>query len=393
LGANGHWIHEPAFLEFRRWATHVVTVRQDNRWGLLNITDGHLLIPPRYDEIEHLGRTAAWAKQDGKWGFLSYSDTVLQPFEFDSVLGLSPEAGLWKTIQEGRQGLVNESGETLLPCEYLSIDKMTDRFMAVATETGTGLFDAEQQIWAIAPTYDQVICGTEFSGISAAVLSGNRWGLIRLGDEQILLPLEHEELRPWNGLLMARKEDRLALFDFEGRTVLPWSAETTELPDPFTHMPNGFGKVVCNGKSGLIDSQGTLRLPCEFQDVGIFSEGVVPAKQDEKWGFVSLAGKWILPPQYAHANAFSEGIAAVLQNGKCGAIDTSGNIRIPFQFAGAGYAFNERMPVAEDKDGRLFWGWVRTDGTPDLPMEYNGVEWIDFSPSGTQIHGRMTWEE
>ena len=393
LAADGQWVHEPDFLEFRRWGAQAVSVRQEDQWGLLNTANGQMAVPPQYDAIEGLGRTAAWAQKDGKWGLLSYSNTLLQPFEFDSVLWLSPEAGLWRTFQNGRCGLVEESGETLLSCEYAAIDKMTDRFLAVAAETGTGLFDAEQKCWAVAPAYDQVVCWPGFSGKSAAVLSGNRWGLVRLGDEKKLLPMEHDELRPWHGLLMARKDDRLALFDSEGQAVLPWNAETTELPDVWTGMVNGLGKIVCKGKAGLIDAQGTIRLPCEFQDVGIYSEGVAPAQQDGKWGFVTLAGTWRLPPQYAQANAFCEGVAVVLHNGKWGAIDTAGNVRIPFQFDGAGYAFNGRMPVAEEQNGRLLWGLVRTDGTPDLPLEFDALEWIDFPPRVTQIHGRITWQE
>ena len=192
--------------------------------------------------------------------------------------------------------------------------------------------------------------------------------------------MEHDEMRPWHGLLMARKEDRLALFNSEGQAVLPWSAETTELPDPWTGMTHGLGKIACKGKAGLIDTHGSVRLPCEFQDVGIFSEGVAPAQQDGKWGFITLAGTWRLPPQYAKAHAFCEGVAVVLHNGKFGAIDASGNMRVPFQFEGAGYAFNGRMPVAVEKDGRLLWGLVRTDGTPDLPLEFDALEWIDFPP-------------
>ena len=393
LAPDGQWVHAPDFLEFRRWDAQAVTVRQGDRWGLLETTEGRMAIPTQYSQIECLGRTAAWAQKDGKWGLLSYSNTLLQPFEFDSILWLSPEAGWWKTFQEGRCGLVKESGEALLPCEYASIDKMTERFVAVATGSGTGLFDAEQKSWAVSPVYDQVVCWPGLSDQSAAVLSGDRWGLVRLGDGKKLLPMEHDEMRPWHGLLMARKEDLLALFDSEGQAVLPWSAETTELPDAWTGMTHGLGKVVCKGKAGLIDAQGTIRLPCGYQDVGIFSGGVAPAQQDGKWGFATLAGTWLLPPQYAQANAFCEGVAVVLHNGKYGAIDASGNRRIPFQFDGAGYAFNGRIPVAEEKDGRLLWGLIRTDGTPDLSLEFDALEWIDFPPRTTQIHGRMTWQE
>ena len=393
LAPDGSWVREPAFHEIRRWGPGAVSVRHNDKWGLLGTADGQMIDPPKWDEIEFLSQGAAWFRRDGKWGMNTYSGETLHPFEFDSVLWVSPENGLWKVEREGQWGLVNAKGETLLPCAYRSIDRMSTPYLAVGAESGMGLFDSNARQMVVPPSFDQVVCWPELSNASAAVLSGNKWGLVRLGDEHLLLPIEHDSLRPWHGLVEARKDNRVALFDPKGFAILPWSAETTQIPDSLSGMPNGLGKVVCDGFSGLIDSNGIVRLPCRFQDVGIFSEGAVPARLGGKWGYVNLDGEWLIPPHYDLARAFSEGLAAVLQNGSYGVIDQSGRLVLPFQFPDVGYAFNGLFPAARDVNGRLQWGLVRPDGTRAIPLEYDALEWIDFSPEGTRIHGRMSWEE
>ncbi len=393
LRPDGSWSHEPAFDEIGRWAPGVATVRQGEQWGLLNIASGELPVRPAYEEINYLGEASGWARRDGTWGLLGWDGTRLLPFEYDSVLWISPEAGLWRAKQKNLDGLIGSAGDVLLPCAYRSLDKMTDRFIVARTDEGDGLFDVKKQSFAVPTTYRQVITWEGLADNSAAVRTGNRWGLIRLYDETLLLPLEHDIVREWYGLVEVRKGERVALFDSLGKAVLPWSANATEIPDAVTGLTNGMGKVVCGGKAGLIDDQGAIRLPCQYADVGLFSEGLVPAKEDGKWGFADLKGEWAIPPEYPEVHPFSDGLAAVRQAGQVGAIDPAGAVQIPFEYADAGVAQDGLMPVAKEQNGHIRWGLIHTDGNEILPLVYDALEWVDFGPAGTRIHGAVTWKE
>ena len=46
--------------------------------------------------------------------------------------------------------------------------------------------------------------------------------------------------------------------------------------------------------------------------------------QDYKWGFVDLTGKEVIPCRYNRVGRFSEGLAAVDAEGKWGFIDKGG---------------------------------------------------------------------
>jgi KWG protein len=59
---------------------------------------------------------------------------------------------------------------------------------------------------------------------------------------------------------------------------------------------------------------------------GDFSQGIAPAKQKGKWGFIDTKGKVVIPFQYVKADSFSEGLAAVAtaDTNKYGYINTKG---------------------------------------------------------------------
>lgn len=60
-----------------------------------------------------------------------------------------------------------------------------------------------------------------------------------------------------------------------------------------------------------------------------FSDGLFPAKRDEKWGYVNSAGNFVIPPQFERAEPFSEGYAAVSTDGeKLGYINKEGKMVI-----------------------------------------------------------------
>ena len=49
---------------------------------------------------------------------------------------------------------------------------------------------------------------------------------------------------------------------------------------------------------GLVNRQGSLILPPEYENISIASEGMIGIKSDGKWGFVTQQGKTIIPPQF-----------------------------------------------------------------------------------------------
>jgi len=58
----------------------------------------------------------------------------------------------------------------------------------------------------------------------------------------------------------------------------------------------------------------------KFDYIDKFEEGLAPARQNGKYGYIDISGQWIYSPQFEDARNFSEGLAAVKLNGKWGYI-------------------------------------------------------------------------
>jgi hypothetical protein len=109
----------------------------------------------------------------------------------------------------------------------------------------------------------------------------------------------------------------------------------------------------CPGKWGCIDSEGTVVIPCTFDWIGEFSEGLAPFKKSDKFGFIDGKGKVVITPQYEYAVPFSEGLASVRIESRWGYIDREGNWKIKPSFSGA-WQFSEGFARISTSDGYSF---------------------------------------
>ena len=82
------------------------------------------------------------------------------------------------------------------------------------------------------------------------------------------------------------------------------------------------------------------------------SEGLIPVRRGNLWGFIDLSGNEIIKPQFLDVDHFKEGLAAVsLDGGGYFFIDRAGKVVVPGPFFTAG-AFADGRAIIEDRLGR-----------------------------------------
>jgi hypothetical protein len=112
-------------------------------------------------------------------------------------------------------------------------------------------------------------------------------------------------------------------------------------------------RIKCaNGKYGFVDRTGKEIIPCIYDEIGSFSEGLAPVNLNGKWGYIDRTGKVIIPYKYDEIGSFSEGHAPVNLNGKWGYIDKTGKVVIPCKYDRAEYFSKGRALVI--LNGELF---------------------------------------
>ena len=122
-------------------------------------------------------------------------------------------------------------------------------------------------------------------------------------------------------------------------------------------------------KFGFIDQSGTEVVPCKYDWVGYFSEGLACVNLNDKGGFIDQSGTEVIPCKYDGVKYSHEGLAAVELNGKCGFIDQSGTEIIPCKYDGVNY-FSEGLAAVKLNDK---WGYIDKNGTEVIPCKYDDV--------------------
>jgi hypothetical protein len=113
---------------------------------------------------------------------------------------------------------------------------------------------------------------------------------------------------------------------------------------------------------GFVDKTGKTVIEPAFEDAWPFSDGLASVRVGGKWGYVDKTGKTVVEPQYDYAWPFSEGLGRLLKDGTQGYLDTEGKIVIEPRFD-IGWEFSKGLARVEidgkegyiDKKGEYVW--------------------------------------
>lgn len=130
----------------------------------------------------------------------------------------------------------------------------------------------------------------------------------------------------YNDLIVKQTDGKYGLIDTNGSEIIPCDY------DNISNLKNGYATISKDKKCGLIDENGKIIIPCIYQNIdGEFVEGFMPVKKNDKWGFINENGEEIIPCKYDIVHNFSEGFALFYNNDeKYGFINTSGKEVIPY---------------------------------------------------------------
>ena len=89
---------------------------------------------------------------------------------------------------------------------------------------------------------------------------------------------------------------------------------------------NGFIIEDTLGNYGYVSVQGDFIVPCKYNAVSGFNEGLMVVVTNQKYGYVDSTGVWVIDSIYDDARAFEDGLARVKTNDKWRFIDKSGKV-------------------------------------------------------------------
>lgn len=262
-------------------------------------------------------------------------------------------------------GVVNIRGNEILPCSFEQISRVGDTLLKVKHNGKYLLLNSQNCKKVNDYCYDdiQLFDGKSIVGYrddGCAFLNNN-------GGEDLFLSQYKFSEGFINSFAIVSTvysicDRKYGLINSAGDEVLPC------IYDYIYNYRNGLKKVKKDGKYGIIDQTGHEVISCVYDALGSsFSDGLIYAKQNGKYGYINLKGETIIPFKYDHTHEwdmycdFSEtGIAIVSVNSpyssvyRYGLVTKDGKEIFPCRFSNQPRIILKDQVCLIDNAGKLF---------------------------------------
>ena len=324
--------------------------KQHGSYGMLD-SSLKVRIEASYDTlIPQAKYVLAAHKKEGKhhWVLLDTLGKVINDHGYESIKTLGE--GYMSVKKYGFWGVINRDGTEVIYCKYDQIYDLKGDKIHAQLYNQEGILNLEGK-WVVLPNQVRLTLIDAYSYLENSP-DGGYWidfeGNILASTEKTLQlhPLGFKEIREdglfrirnKNGNLLANKwlteitlllekqiyilqaPGKSAVLNKEGRFIIPFKNSFHKI-DAFS---NGYLRVIKDGKYGLIDLDGHLRIINRYDDLSISSEDMLAFKLIGSWGYLNANEQIKIQPKYEKALPFVNGLGIVSKGGKYGLVNCYG---------------------------------------------------------------------
>jgi len=265
-----------------------------------------------YDEILPFRNDSAVVIQEGKYGLLNTKGKTIVKCVNDGVGALSGSRDAAPVYKDGEYYYANSSGYRIeVPQEGQSVDELGVICNGVAPAKINGTYGyinvkfEEQSPFA----WDGA---TVIQNDFGAVRQGGKWALIDSSYEQITdfiyddVKTDVYDYCSIAGRAFVKNGSDYQMVNEKGETVGEGGFEDAV---PFAaEEPTA---VMKNGKWGFVALDGQMVIDPQYEDAGAFSGGLAPVKTAAGWGYITLDNRMVIADEFTEAESFYKGVAPV----------------------------------------------------------------------------------
>ncbi len=176
-----------------------------------------------------------------------------------------------------------------------------------------------------------------------------------------------------------------------GQVGIIKSDGTVVVPCVFNQVWNlddeGFIRVLRSGKAGLYHIDGNIVIPAEYDQIWPFENDLAKVMKHGKLGYFNKNGEQVIPVEYQQIWAFEDGLARVLKNGKVGYVDEAGHEIIPCDYQQI-WSFSDGQARVL-KEGKV--GYIDRQGNEIISPIFTHI-WPFTGEKAKALHeGKMVW--
>lgn len=234
----------------------------------------------RYDDVDPHYNGRALVKKNGKYGFIDKKGNLIIPMIYDSAYRFSD--GLAAVKFGDMWGFVDTLGKMVIPATFDHAMPFTENLAAVESEGKWGFINRKGEI-VVPPSFQQV---ESFYEDLAAFKVENKWGFIDTSGVPAI-PAVYDRVSGFqNGVSEVIIDNDICYIDKEG----VFTSESVV----FEKENFKLIKTIRENKWGYIDKEGKTVIPFVFDEVKVFSEGLLPVKRFGRWFFIDEKGNYII---------------------------------------------------------------------------------------------------
>lgn len=332
-----------------------------------------------------------------KWGYI-HNGVIMCDNQYSEASEIN-DLGVGFIKQSGKYGLVDKTGEVMVPCDYKQIHPITHTIILVEFQKNWYLLNNERPLkTAIA---DEEITVTDV-GFDIKKLQIGYDHFVIFADENWIAVDEIENF----------KEDGLAFLKLKSRETKPgwrmfngrWYKTKPRIIEGGIRYLTKEGYIIkdfqgefavamnCEGLYGVIDNDHDLVIPFEFNYLYLLDNGLLVFKEDGKAGLMDIVGEVMVEPAYDFFHV-KQGKIIPVQNKKQGLMDEEYNIVLPCIAERVEPFENEDYFYKVKKDG--LWGvvtankkWFIKAAFDEISYQKNGI-FECFKKTSTRSNARL----
>lgn len=363
-----------------------IKLKNPDKWGYIN-KDSLIIIPFEYDFLNPFSHGLAYAENNKKKYFITKQNLKLKG-DYDEVRTFSE--GLAPIKKNGKWGFINNKGDIIIPIQYDEIDCFRSNGLCAVTKNGKSGFINKQGAEIIPIIYDQTY--QEMKDKNVIVKENGKWAVFDNNGKQISDFLYESLKRAYitdfskdvftrdestffeNGAALAEIDGKYEFIDLKAQPAFPNNKfDSASVFDTFKNAI-----VKRNGKYGIIKTDGTFKVPLEYDFINYFDDNhafseYYNARRGEIYSIFNRDLKKIGESYQPVYNDFSVNTPTLTYKnlqGKKGIIDWQGNIIIPFEYDNLREIEGTSLLWASKGD---FNGIITEQGQTKIPIKYKEI--------------------
>lgn len=238
---------------------NLMLVEENSKYGFAN-KKGQLIIAPSYEYASDFKNGFAIVEKDNKKGIIDSKAQFVIPMIY-SWLELPNQYGVIRAKKDSLFGLIDISGEEILPFSYNQIGSVSSGLLLIRSGTKYGYSNYKGEI----------VVSLKYDFAQGALL----WGEFEKGYAKYM------------------RKEKFGIVDSLGEEVVPAIFENIR-----SYKDNGLFPVKKRGKWGYSNPSLQLIIPYNFQLAEKFANQLAIVKVDTAYGIINEKGEWGLEPTF-----------------------------------------------------------------------------------------------